>query len=934
MASVYTNDLRLEEIGSGEQSGTWGDTTNTNLELIAEAFSFGTEAITTNADTHTTTIADGATDPGRSIYLKYTGTLDSACTITLGPNTVSKVWFIENATSGSQNIIISQGSGANVTIGNGAVKMVYSDGAGSGAAVVDALVDLDLTGTTTIAAANISGDLDVDGTTNLDVVDIDGAVDMASTLQVDGAITSSSGATITTADNNPQLTLISTDTDANVGPVLDLNRNVTGADDDNLGSITFTAKDDAGNAQTYAKIDTSIRDASNSSEASRLNFHVANNGSVTKFLGFIGQTASAGAEITFNEDSNDIDFRVESNGNANMINVDAGNDRVGIGMIPDTTALTVSGQIGTTNGSASAPTHSFYSDADTGMFRTAANIIGFATGGTERVQIGSFGVAADQLTNKTASGGITIDAAGDITLDADGGNIRLSDGGTQFGKLHRDGGDFKISSSENNKDIIFMGADGGADIEAMRIDMSEGGNVGIGTSSPSFPLSVQANSDAEALLVLGRSADDIGEIAFRENDNSTKLGELQYRQGYGILRHRVGYLSFETGGATERMRIDSSGNVLIGNGVSHVDVNTGPDLVIGSSGNAGTDGSAIAFVHNGGDLNAYIGGQKQFLTIGTYTATDVRLITSNTERVRIASGGVPTFTQTSTNTDPESDLGCFAHFRNTSATTNTGFTITLGSNDNPGTGIYARRIGSNNEHELGFQVRNSSGSSVTRAMLHATAQFTVNTKLKTYNSSSAHIISVNTGSMSAINVGTDSTSSRTGIVFTNTNGTVGSITMSGTSTAYNTSSDYRLKENIVTDWDATSRLKQLKPSRFNFKDNKDLTVDGFLAHEVSDIVPEAVTGTKDETEKISNVVLNADGTVLTHSVSKEKWEADKIPTTDLDGNEEKPVYSSDTTWVESKTIPKYQGIDQSKLVPLLVKTIQELEARIAKLEGA
>ena len=68
MSSVYTNDLRLEEIGSGEQSGTWGDTTNTNLELIAEAFSFGTEAITTNADTHTTTIADGATDPGRSIY--------------------------------------------------------------------------------------------------------------------------------------------------------------------------------------------------------------------------------------------------------------------------------------------------------------------------------------------------------------------------------------------------------------------------------------------------------------------------------------------------------------------------------------------------------------------------------------------------------------------------------------------------------------------------------------------------------------------------------------------------------------------------------------------------------------------------------------------------------------------------------------------------
>ncbi len=108
MASTYVNDLRLNELATGDASGTWGTITNTNLELIAEAFSFGTEAITTNADTHTSTIADGATDPVRSMYVKYTGTLDSACTITIAPNTVSKLWFIENGTSGSQNIIISQ----------------------------------------------------------------------------------------------------------------------------------------------------------------------------------------------------------------------------------------------------------------------------------------------------------------------------------------------------------------------------------------------------------------------------------------------------------------------------------------------------------------------------------------------------------------------------------------------------------------------------------------------------------------------------------------------------------------------------------------------------------------------------------------------------------------------------------------------------------
>ena len=156
MTSTFVNDLRLNEMATGDQSGSWGTVTNTNLELIGEAFGYGTEAITTNADTHTTTIADGATDAGRSMFLKYTGTLDSACTITIGPNTVSKMWFIENATSGSQNIIISQGSGANVTIPAGQTKAVYSDGAGSGAAFVDAFNSLSV-GTLTSSGLTSSG---------------------------------------------------------------------------------------------------------------------------------------------------------------------------------------------------------------------------------------------------------------------------------------------------------------------------------------------------------------------------------------------------------------------------------------------------------------------------------------------------------------------------------------------------------------------------------------------------------------------------------------------------------------------------------------------------------------------------------------------------------------------------------------------------------
>jgi hypothetical protein len=117
------------------------------------------------------------------------------------------------------------------------------------------------------------------------------------------------------------------------------------------------------------------------------------------------------------------------------------------------------------------------------------------------------------------------------------------------------------------------------------------------------------------------------------------------------------------------------------------------------------------------------------------------------------------------------------------------------------------------------------------------------------------------------------------------NDLIGSITgSSGTATAFNTSSDYRLKENVSYTFDATTRLKQLKPARFNFiADREKGTVDGFLAHEVSSVVPNAITGAKDAVD-----------------------------------DDNKPIH---------------QQIDQSKLVPLLVKTIQELEARITALEA-
>jgi hypothetical protein len=161
------------------------------------------------------------------------------------------------------------------------------------------------------------------------------------------------------------------------------------------------------------------------------------------------------------------------------------------------------------------------------------------------------------------------------------------------------------------------------------------------------------------------------------------------------------------------------------------------------------------------------------------------------------------------------------------------------------------------------------------------------------------------------------------IVFRNANGNVGSIKTSSSSTSFNTSSDYRLKENVSYTFDATTRLKQLKPARFNFKADTDTTVDGFLAHEVSSIIPEAISGTKDKTKECVNVVKDSDGTMIHENVTEAEWTQGKT-----DG-----TYANDTTWSATATVPVYQSIDQSKLVPLLVKTIQELEARITALES-
>jgi hypothetical protein len=137
--ATYVNNLRLKEITTGDEDGTWGTSTNTNLELITDGFSYGTKEIAADAN-ETFTMPDATADATRSLYLKFTSAVSLTATreITLGPNTVSKTWIIENATTGSQIITIKQGSGATVDVANGSKVMVVTDGAGAGAAVINA----------------------------------------------------------------------------------------------------------------------------------------------------------------------------------------------------------------------------------------------------------------------------------------------------------------------------------------------------------------------------------------------------------------------------------------------------------------------------------------------------------------------------------------------------------------------------------------------------------------------------------------------------------------------------------------------------------------------------------------------------------------------------------------------------------------------------
>ena len=140
MPSTYTTNGGIEKIATGEQSGTWGDTTNTNFDILDRITNgVGTINLSTSGAAHTLETVDGTLSDGMFKVLVLSNATQ-ACTITVSPNTAQKLYFIDN--NSGYNCTFSQGSGANVTIASGNTGIIYCNGAGSAAAVTAIAEDL------------------------------------------------------------------------------------------------------------------------------------------------------------------------------------------------------------------------------------------------------------------------------------------------------------------------------------------------------------------------------------------------------------------------------------------------------------------------------------------------------------------------------------------------------------------------------------------------------------------------------------------------------------------------------------------------------------------------------------------------------------------------------------------------------------------------
>ncbi|WP_291810295.1 tail fiber domain-containing protein, partial [Limnobacter sp.] len=443
--------------------------------------------------------------------------------------------------------------------------------------------------------------------------------------------------------------------------------------------------------------------------------------------------------------------------------------------------------------------------------------------------------------------------------------------GSAWVVAYSDGTTLVSKSGDTMTGALNINADLTVDTNTLHVD-SANNKVGFGTTTPAT--SIHTKSTTANQITLEADSTTIGpNIVFKNTDgNLAKISSAE-----------TNTLRFETGPSdTERMRITSDGNVGIGNTAParHLSVNSGSSsgyiqLVNTNSGTGASNGFEIK-LDSAGSLVDLINRENG----------DMRFLTNNTERMRIdSSGNVGIGTSSpsqalevhGTNsriylTDANEEISMNEFGDGQLSLDANGYTGAIAID---GTGMHVYHNSSTRSLILGtnetcrFEIDGSG-----RIGLGPQGSIQTNGMFGIYN--------INYSRYPIYSASSNTYAPFMALFQNASHTTIGSIRMSGTTgVSYNTSSDYRLKENVTELTDGITRIKELQPKRFNFIDDPDRTVDGFVAHEVT-AVPEAISGEKDEV--------------------------------DDEGN------------------PKYQGIDQSKLVPLLTAALQEAIAKIEDLE--
>jgi hypothetical protein len=377
-------------------------------------------------------------------------------------------------------------------------------------------------------------------------------------------------------------------------------------------------------------------------------------------------------------------------------------------------------------------------DADTSITVDTDDQIDIKIAGSDSLRI-----KANEIEN--VSGNFTLDVVGGIIIDADGGEVQLHDGGTEYVQFKKDSNDVQITAGVQDGDIVFRGNDGGSMITAMTIDMSAGGNVGIGTTSPSSALHVDSSND----------------------------GPIFDSGGTGNTNHA---LLVRDSGNNQLLRVNNNGKVGIGttspSRTFHVSSSSGTAVKVETSDN---DKALIEFTNNGTSTPCFLGSADDAMQFGV----------GGSERMRINNDG-SLFINHASDAHPvvgTERLGVVA------GTGSTAVGIACSAGHATGVGLF---VSSTPDGAVDF-VKFASGSG---------------------------------GS------------------------TRGLIEFDSSNMSYGSTSDYRLKENVATYTKGIETLKKLNPIAFTWKESKVSDI-GFLAHEVAEIHPNAVSGDKDGMETVA-----------------------------------------------------------------------------------